>query len=714
MGQHNLLYFLLRHLLLLSVCVSLVSGPVKAQFVYQADPAGITIINNHVFFYQDESGNAPLSWIARHAPFTPANSNSNFGLTNAALWFRIPVKNASSHDSLTIGIANGLMDTAELFAVRHGIQYSMPNVSKAYYSVHPLFKIALPPQTLDTYYLRIRSNKPLSVPIFAGSELATSNNVSYNLWLFGGYLGIVIIMFFYNLFIYFTTRDKDYQDYVIYLFFLAFTQICLQGYMQYLIGADFPQLSRIMVPLSTTLVGISSSLFIKRFLNLNATMPWVNKAINGFMVVYLITIVMICGGWLIAAQNIIQANTVIGIFLALFAGVRVQRRGFRPAVFFNISWSVFLLSVVVWILKDIALLPFNALTNNSILIGSSWSILFLSFALADKINIYKKEKEDSQALALSVSQENERIVREQNVILEQRVNERTLALAEANNQLTDALQNLKEAETQMLENEKMASLGQLTAGIAHEINNPINFVTANISPLSRDITVLLELLQQFEAIALESTIPAEKAVKFERLKQDVEYDYLKEEIGHLMNGIAEGAHRTADIVKGLRIFSRLDEDALKLADINEGITSTLVIINNLLENRVNVQVNFAHMPPVECYPGKLNQVFLNILSNAVYAINKRWGTNTGGTIDIQTACNEHSAEIVISDNGTGMDEETRKRLFEPFFTTKEVGEGTGLGMSIAYNIIRKHNGTIRVASTPNQGTIFTISIPIRQ
>ncbi|HAL81224.1 MAG TPA: hypothetical protein DCO83_02480 [Mucilaginibacter sp.] len=282
--------------------------------------------------------------------------------------------------------------------------------------------------------------------------------------------------------------------------------------------------------------------------------------------------------------------------------------------------------------------------------------------------------------------------------MELKVNERTVELSESNQELNKTLDDLKQAQGQLVEAEKMASLGQLTAGIAHEINNPINFVTSNITPLNRDIKLVLEALSVIEDVGLSDAPQADKQKKIKEYKDELDFDYLTMEIKHLIKGINEGANRTAEIVKGLKIFSRLDEDDLKMADLNEGLESTLVIINNQLQNKIKVIKQYGDLPVVECYPGKLNQVFLNIISNAIYAVQKKFGENTGGEIIINTSHDENNVYIKIKDNGTGMDTQTQKKVFEPFFTTKDVGEGTGLGMSIAYNTIKKHNGQIIINS----------------
>jgi signal transduction histidine kinase len=259
----------------------------------------------------------------------------------------------------------------------------------------------------------------------------------------------------------------------------------------------------------------------------------------------------------------------------------------------------------------------------------------------------------------------------------------------------------------------MASLGQLTAGIAHEINNPINFVTSNVSPLTRDVKLLLEAIDNIESIGMSEKSKSDKQQEIDDYKEELDFDYLKVEIDHLLSGINEGATRTAEIVKGLRVFSRLDEDGLKKADINEGLDSTLIIINSAISSaKIKVVKAYNDIPTAECYPGKLNQVFLNIISNAIHAITKVYGESDGGALEISTVSRGENIYISIKDNGSGMNKDTKSKIFDPFFTTKDVGEGTGLGMSIAYNTIKKHNGEILVISKLGEGTEMVIQIPI--
>lgn len=266
---------------------------------------------------------------------------------------------------------------------------------------------------------------------------------------------------------------------------------------------------------------------------------------------------------------------------------------------------------------------------------------------------------------------------------------------------------LQSAQMQLVQSEKMASLGQLTAGIAHEINNPINFVSANIEPLKNDVSDVLEVLHMYEEVIEAKGLKAHfNAV--DKLKHDLELDYIRGEIHALLKGIEEGAVRTKEIVKGLRIFSRLDENDIKQFDVHEGLNSTLTLLKSKLGEKIKVVKNYAELPYIEGYPGKMNQVFMNILTNAVQAMPE------GGKIYITTSIKDSNVKISIRDTGTGIPVEVKNRIFEPFFTTKDVGEGTGLGLAISFGVVEQHKGSIMVESEPGEGTDFTISLPIKQ
>ncbi len=278
--------------------------------------------------------------------------------------------------------------------------------------------------------------------------------------------------------------------------------------------------------------------------------------------------------------------------------------------------------------------------------------------------------------------------------------------ASSYSKMTEAFEQLKSAQSKLVDAEKMASLGVLTAGVAHEINNPVNFISGGIESLRENYEDLKKLLEFIEVHDSKHT-PAELWEIIDSVRKEIELKSLLPEMEVLINTIRNGALRTSEIVKGLRNFSRLDESDMKKANLEEGINSTLVILNNKIKGKITLEKEFSGIPEIICYPGQLNQVFMNILSNAADAIDGE------GIIRIKTLQKDDQIIIHISDTGSGMPEEIRSHIFEPFFTTKAVGKGTGLGLSISYGIIENHKGNIEVKSEVGKGTEFIITLPMQ-
>ncbi|MBF2027478.1 MAG: PAS domain S-box protein [Oscillatoriales cyanobacterium C42_A2020_001] len=288
--------------------------------------------------------------------------------------------------------------------------------------------------------------------------------------------------------------------------------------------------------------------------------------------------------------------------------------------------------------------------------------------------------------------------------------------------LEATLRELQQAQTQLVQSEKMSSLGQLVAGVAHEINNPVNFIYGNLNYANDYIQDLLGLLQLYQEqipnppSAIQSAITA------------IDLDFLIEDLPKLLISMRVGAERIREIIASLRTFSRLDEAEFKTVDLHEGIDSTLMILQNRLKPKgqpaIRIVKEYSDLPKVQCFPGQLNQVFMNVLSNALDALEENLGnqasnskaTSPSPTIWIRTqAIADNHVSIHIRDNGPGISKEVQAQLFDPFFTTKPVGKGTGLGMSISYQIVaEKHNGTLQCVSQPGEGAEFIITIPIQQ
>jgi light-regulated signal transduction histidine kinase (bacteriophytochrome) len=289
-------------------------------------------------------------------------------------------------------------------------------------------------------------------------------------------------------------------------------------------------------------------------------------------------------------------------------------------------------------------------------------------------------------------------------------------------QLSQALQHLKQTQTQLIQTEKMSSLGQLVAGIAHEINNPVNFIYGNINHVNeytKDVLKMLNLYQQ--------TFP-ESSPEIRQWAEEIEWEFITEDLPKTLSSMKIGVERIRQIVLGLRNFSRLDQSAMKPVDIHEGIDSTLLILQHRLKAKpenpaIQLIREYGDLPLVECYAGQLNQVFMNLLSNSIDALEHcrdKKSSSDPHQIIIRTSMGElnnhvKSVVICISDNGVGIPEDVRQQVFDPFFTTKPVGKGTGLGLSISYQIVvDKHGGILKCDSQPGLGTQFWIEIPIKQ
>ncbi|WP_260446867.1 ATP-binding protein [Nostoc sp. 2RC] len=299
--------------------------------------------------------------------------------------------------------------------------------------------------------------------------------------------------------------------------------------------------------------------------------------------------------------------------------------------------------------------------------------------------------------------------------LEEKIEERTQALRQKNIDLKHTLQELRRTQSQLIQNEKMSSLGHLVAGIAHEINNPVNFIYGNLKHTDDYTQQLLWLLELYQ-----KHYPYPEP-EIQNAKQEADIEYLTEDLPKILSSMKIGANRIREIVLSLRIFSRLDEAEFKNADIHEGIDSTLLILQHRLKSqsarpKITVVKEYSEIPKIQCFAGQLNQVFMNILANAIDALEEAFqnGFCPDPIIRISSAQVNENVVIQIVDNGIGIPEAIQSHIFDPFFTTKPVGKGTGMGLSISYQIItEKHGGYLRCISSPGQGTEFVIAIPIR-
>ena len=533
---------------------------------------------------------------------------------------------------------------------------------------------------------------------------------------FAIYFGVVISLLIYNLFLYFSVKDNNYLQYVLFIIAVGGTQLVLNGYDRVFELISTPWLALRITHIFGILSGVFSILFVRNFLHLKAKAPLYYKIFGWLYIPYVFALLLLVSGYFNASYDMINVSA-LSIVLLVPVSIKVWRSGDESAAYFLVGWLVFITAVTVFVLKDFGLIPYNEATLYALPIGSAIELVVLSLALGSRINQLKKDRQIAKEKELSTSLLNEKIQREQNIELERNVTERTSELTEMNDSLAETLEDLKSAQQQLIQSEKLASLGQLTAGIAHELNNPINFVTSSAQSLKRDFADLKEVIETVAVLQpMSDQLSDELKVVIQRM-QDLDIAFTLKEIDELLAGVVDGAERTAEIVSGLRIFSRMDGNQSSEANINELLTSTLIILRSNLKDEADVLTEFSeNLPNINCQPGKLNQVFMNIITNAAQATMETQLIRSEREVRVRTRLVNDSGkqfiQVDITDNGVGMSEQKKSQIFNPFFTTKGVGQGTGLGLSIVKGILDDHDATIEITTEIDKGTTFLLSFPL--
>jgi signal transduction histidine kinase len=485
----------------------------------------------------------------------------------------------------------------------------------------------------------------------------------------------MLVMFLYNLALLLITRDKTYAYYISFLITLLLAQVALFGYTDRYLMPGWPALNQKYTVLSGAVVGLFTALFMINFLQLRQRAPLFAKLIVLLAVMDIFGILLLAMDRDVLAFHLVNFASTYGSVVGIIAAIKLARAGFKPAKFFLIAWSILVVSVIIFALNNLGIIPYKPYFQGAMLFGSSIEVVLLSIALADRINVLKKEKEDSQKEALVMAKENERIIREQNTLLEQKVQMRTKELQGANEELKVTLENLKTAQMQLVQSEKMASLGVLTAGVAHELNNPLNYIHGGYTAINDEL-------------------------------ENEHSDLNKEELKQYLQWIQSGSEKAIRIVKSLNIYSRTSEDYTEDCNLNAIIEDCLSILQHRIKDQIEVKRALSdNMGTVKGNSGKLHQAVLNLLDNATDAIEQN------GVITISTSTTDHHATLTIEDNGSGISKEHLNKVLDPFFTTKPPGKGTGLGLSIVHSIIQEHGGRIHFDSEPGQGTTVTISLP---
>jgi signal transduction histidine kinase len=678
----------------------------------------VTEDNNHfsigkmVGILIDESGELTVDQLiepAYQSQFIASDGQIiNIGVTNSTLWCKLKVSNNTA-ETCFLELRNMALDSVFIYEkgdegvtlLSSGGSYLDFDELELKYNTF-LYYLTESTNNPKEFYVKVKHTRGTQFSFFIGTAKGFGEWYHKFDFIQGLYFGFMLLMVLYNLFIYFTVKDISYIYYVIYGTAITLLNASLTGYGFEYIWPELAHLNRYQ-DLLGIILGVSGLVFAMEFLQTKKNAPIAHKVFKGFIGLYFINaIITLSGNWMLSTIIVEVASLLL--ILSFFAtAFYLLRKGYKPAKFFLYAWSILLLGVALFVLKDFNLVPYNVFTIYSLQIGSALEALLLSFALADRINIYKKEKEEAQASMLQSLQENEKLIIGQNQLLETKVTERT-------SQLNQSLENLKSTQAQLIQSEKMASLGELTAGIAHEIQNPLNFVN-NFSEVS------VELVDE-----MNEEIENEDYQEVRAISSDLKQNLHK---------IAHHGRRAESIVKGMLLHSRSSKGEKIPTDINALCDEfARLSYHGLRAKDRNFNAEFEthfdkSIPKIEVVAQDMGRVILNLINNAFQAFSENQDSdnlqegnkngelgNESPKVIITTKNLGDKVEITVQDNGPGIPVDIKDKIFQPFFTTKPTGQGTGLGLSLAYDIIKGHGGSIEVESTIGKGTIFQIRLPI--
>jgi two-component system NtrC family sensor kinase len=606
--------------------------------------------------------------------FKPAGKQHfNFGLTSAAIWYRFVLVNETGERWL-LKAENPTVQEVTLYIPRASGSCDSMHVSflekiedRPWRNNNYFCTLSFPDSSRQEFFLRITSDHSMTIPPQIGTvdSFFVANHYS-DIWA-GIYLGLILIMAIYNLFIFISVGDRSYLWYVLYILCIGILVSTHNSYPFDLFWSRWPWLNS-YIDLLTSGAGVFAVLFTMHFLQTRIKYPRIHRGLQVLIFLYAAAALLVIAKYTLAAS---VAEALVGFAGSIFvfgAVIYIYRSGYQPARYYLLAWGSLMLSVLVFVLFDIGVFDLKGTQIDPLLIGSAAEALLLSFALADKYNSYKKEKEE--------------MVSQQNILLEQKVQERTKAL--------------QETQQQLVQQEKLASLGQMTKSIGHEIRNPLNFV-ANFSELSMNIIS-----------DLEKEVRGEKPVEMlKNLKGNFEK-------------VIHHSKRAGNIVKSMLDHHVTSMDEKSLTDINRMCEEYLLLAYQAVRSqhrgfRCATEKNLQPLPEIYASSQELGRALHNVFRNAFEAVlekNKKALPGYQPAVTVSTSQEGKNIFVSVRDNGIGIPAAMLEKVFLPFFTTHESGEGSGLGLSVTYEIIKAHGGDLKVLSEENIFTEFIITLPL--
>jgi signal transduction histidine kinase len=670
--RFSILIFLLNHLV-----------PAMAQEAIFLSDSRKFYDHSNSFLYLKDDHRMYSSADFRDAGFTegfkPAGSaHFNFGLTAAAIWYRFVLVNETG-DRWLLKAENPTVQEVTLYVPRTSGSYDSMHVNllqkvedRPWRNNHYFFTLPFPDSSRQEYFLRITSDHSMTIPPQIGTVDSFFVSNHYNDVWAGIYLGLILIMAVYNLFIFFSIRDRSYLWYVLYILCIGLLVSTHKSYPFDLFWHDYPWLNT-YIDLLTSGAGVFAILFTMNFLHTKSLAPRIHKGLHVVLALYVAAGLLVIGKFTLEASIAEAIVGFLGSIYVFWAVIYIYRTGFQPARYYLLAWGALMISVLVFVLFDIGIFDMRGSEVDPLLFGSAAEALLLSFALADRYNTYKKEKEE--------------MVSGQNILLEKKVEERTQAL--------------KETQRQLVQQEKLASLGQMTRSIGHEIQNPLNFVS-NFSELSRELIADLE----------KETDAGKRSELLLNLKNNSER-------------VLQHSRRASSIVKSMMEHNRGFAEDNQLTDVNRLCEEYCLLAYQTIRSlnrgfKCTLHKQFQPgLPEVYASAQDLGRAISNILRNAFEAVHEKSMKAAAGTIPaynpevfLSTHSDEKSVVISVKDNGIGIPAGLQEKIFLPFFTTHPSGEGSGLGLSMAYEIVRAHGGDLKVYSSENELTEFVIILPL--
>ena len=647
-------------------------------------------LGQQLLYFVDPDGKMQFQDAMANQQFTPVNSDEpNFGFTNDSYWFRIELINQSARSNeWYLESQYALLDYIDAYfvypdnrVIPHHSGDMLPFTQRSIPHRNPIFALHLAKGERVTVFLRVKSAGTMQVRMLLWHPQALLERDHQDQIIFGLFYGILLSMFLYNLMIYLAIRDLAYLHYLHYLASYSIVQLTINGLAFEYLWPQFPRWGNIALPFFVYLSLVGMIEFSRAFMHMKTTQPGMNTLLRYLTLGFLL---LVPGAFILPYSiqvKICSIGAVVVPLLILYAGAIGVRRNVRQAKFFLLAWSAFLIGVMFFSLLSLNILPAIFITEYGLQIGSALEVLLLSAALINRMQ--------------SLKEENQRIQREATELLEHRVKVRTQKLQETNQELEQALDSLTNMQQDLIRSEKMAALGSLVGGIAHELNTPIG----------NSITMGSSLLAETQAMLAE--------VQTGQVRLQTAQQHL-EDIGMGIEVLMRNLQRAAELVSSFKqVAVDRATDQVRRFDVKHALEEIVLTLWPLIRGTpYRLELDLADDIEIESYPGPLGQIITNFVNNAI--LHGFDGRSHGCMMLMTRKLGPDKVEISFSDDGKGMDAAHLKRIFEPFFTTRLGQGGSGLGMHIVYNLVTgRLQGQIDVQSQPGHGTTLTLLLPLK-